>query len=791
MDTQIIYQKIRPFAPALALDALVGSSRRRTIRQICSIIFFAALLFVLTGKGGNIALGLFCISFAIVLKVYAEEFFFNSYAHDENADCSFMLASILYRCTSLHPTAVFILSPFGRWTLLRCGIDRISTQAYLSQMKNSAPLSLNLSEVRTFAQFVEELLHADTAFAQFLRESGVEKNACVAAAEWCEIRERARIQQARWWGHEQLARIPGIAKDWSYGKTYHLDRFSRDVIAEARRRSALGASFRRGEITAVENVLVRDGSANVLLVGDKANGVMDVLYGLARMMDLGTAYPEIEHKRLVLLDTASIIASSNGRTDCEQLLINVFNEAVKGGNVIVAIDEFALFVRDTAALGIELQSFLAPYLSSGSIQIIGVTNVHSFHQTIESKPELSRFFEKILLAPLDSRALVEMLESEIERVERMDGVFFTYLALKEVVDSAERYFADGSGIDKAHDLVAEVAPFVRKQKRSIIQREDVLNIVSQKTGIPLGEASEGEKAALLKLETILHKRVIGQDAAIQAISNAMRRARSGVNNSKRPMGSFLFLGPTGVGKTEAAKALAEVFFGSEERITRFDMSEYRTADALTRLIGSAGDATPGILASRLRDRQYGVLLLDEFEKTSPAVHDLFLQILDEGFFTDASGERVNARNTIIIATSNAGSDVVWKLVGEAGTETTSIQSKKPEIIDAIVERAIFKPELLNRFDDIALFQPLSAVDLEKVARLMLAKLNKRLDEKGLSVEISDELVSYLVKTGNDQKFGARAMNRVIQEKVEQAVAKALLKGEAKPGTVLRIRPEEL
>lgn len=792
MNPEHIQKKIKPFLPALALDELVGSARRRTIRQICSTVFVATLLLVVAGWGGEAMLGFFCLSFAVVLKVYAVEFFFNSYAQVEYADCSYALASILHRSLSLHPTAVFILSPFGRWTLLRCGIDRISAQAYLSQMARAAlgepkHLSLDLSEVRTFAHFVEELLHADTAFAQFLREAGVEKSVCIGAAEWCEIREKARLSQARWWSRERLARVPGIAKDWAYGKTYHLDRFGRDMVTEARRRSALGASFRRAEITAVENVLARQSSANVLLVGDKAAGVLDVLYGLARTIDLGTAYPEIEHKRLVLLETAELLAAGTDRAACERLLLEVFGEAARAGNVIVVIDDFALFVRDTASLGIEIQVLLAPYFAGSDVQLFAIADTHSYHRIIEPKGELHRFFEKVLLARLDTRAVIGMLEEEVERIETVGGVFFTYPALKEIVESADRYFSQGSVVDKAHDLVAEVVPRVRKQKRSVVERIDVLQMVEAKTGMPIGEVAADEKAALLSLESTLRERVIGQEAGIRAIGNAMRRARSGVNNPKRPMGSFLFLGPTGVGKTETAKALASVFFGSEDRIMRFDMSEYHTSDALARLIGSAASDTPGLLASRLRDQQYGVLLLDEFEKTNPAVHDLFLQILDEGFFTDVAGERVNARNTIIIATSNAGSDVIWKLIGSGA----SIEGKKTEIVDSIVERAIFKPELLNRFDDVVLFQPLVATDMEKVGRLMLEKLNKRLDEKGVSVEVTDELVAYLVKEGGDQKFGARAMNRVIQEKVEQVVAKALLKGEAKPGTVLHIRPEEL
>ena len=273
--------------------------------------------------------------------------------------------------------------------------------------------------------------------------------------------------------------------------------------------------------------------------------------------------------------------------------------------------------------------------------------------------------------------------------------------------------------DKAIDLLRELVPMVKASKLHIVTREDVLDLVSRKTGIAVSEAKGEERTKLLKLEEILHERIVGQDEAVKAISGALRRARSGISSPNRPMGSFLFLGPTGVGKTETTKALAQVFFGDEKAINRLDMSEYQRDDALSRLIGTFESGKVGVLASLLRERPYGVLLLDEFEKTSKEVHDLFLQVLDEGFFTDVSGKRVNARNLIVVATSNAGSDVIWKFMQEGKGLNKDI------VITEIINRAIFKPELLNRFDGVVLFHPLNAEHLRTIARFQLQKLAKR------------------------------------------------------------------
>ncbi len=356
-----------------------------------------------------------------------------------------------------------------------------------------------------------------------------------------------------------------------------------------------------------------------------------------------------------------------------------------------------------------------------------------------------------------------------------------------IISGAERYFVGGVMPDKALDLLSEIIPVAHKKNINYITKEDVVALIETKTGIPTGEIEAPEREKLINLEKVLHERIVGQNEAVSAISNAMRRARSGISNPNRPLGSFLFMGPTGVGKTETSKALAQVFFGSEENMLRLDMSEYNTKEGLERLIGSFDNGTPGVLVSMLREKPYGVLLLDEFEKTSKDVLDLFLQILDEGIFSDMVGNKVNARNLIIIATSNAASDIIWELM-RAGK---NLIDNKNNIINQIVSRGIFKPELLNRFDGTILFHPLDDVSLKQIAQLMVKKLQNRLREKGIQLVINDELLNFLVKEGSDPEFGARPLNRAIQEKVEKIIADKIISGEIKAGSSVTLTEKDL
>jgi len=468
-------------------------------------------------------------------------------------------------------------------------------------------------------------------------------------------------------------------------------------------------------------------------------------------------------------------------------LIKILNEVVSAGNIILVIAEFPAFVRGAERLGSDIAKFIDPYLASPHLKIIGIADTDEYHKIIETNATLRTRFERLVIKDSGRDSTLSMLENIVPVYESKYGVFFTYQAILEIAISVSRYFADVPSHDSIKEMVNEVANQAHQKKTMSITKDNVDMFIETKTGIKVGKVDIEEKNKLEHLEQLLHKRIVGQDDAVSAISSALRRARSGINNPNRPTASFMFLGPTGVGKTETVKALAEVFFGEDAPTMRLDMSEYKSYDAMDKLIGSFESGTTGVLSSLARDHSHGVLLLDEFEKASKEVHDLFLQVLDEGFFSDMSGKKINVKNLIIIATSNAGSTLIWDLFNKG----TSLQNAKDQIIQYIVSESIYKPELLNRFDDVIVFHPLIGDNVEKVARMMLEALQGRLKEKGMTLTINDLLLTYLAKQGADPKFGARSIQRLIQDKIEGKIAEKVISGEVQSGSTITLTEADL
>lgn len=699
---------------------------------------------------------------------------------------TFTVGRIFYLAKNDDYLSAFMRSETGKLILARAGISDEKIIEFL-QTHQTTPISLTLSpdHVVVLHELAQALYHDNDDFNHLLLATGLNENDFLAIVDWVVKGIEADELASRWWRKENLEKIPSLGRDWSYGVTPRLDAYCEELLNRSETfYSAYEVNFRQAQVSSIENTLARQAESNVLLVGEDETARFDVLFAFVRAVKRGTILKELAHKRILLFKSAMFLSAFKDRSALEQELVSILVEAVKAGDVILVIDDLSNLLAGGQTVGSSLFSLLDQFLTSPRFQVIAMSDLDKYHRELENRTEIVTRFETIIIPDLLPEQVVVSLLATIDQAENQYGFRFTYQALKQVVNAAESYFPSGSLVDKAQDLATEIIPWFLKTGRSFMLAADVNAFVSEKTNIPVGEITTKEQDVLLHLADILHQRVIGQDAAVTAVASTMKRARAGVLNQKRPLGSFLFLGPTGVGKTETAKALAFAYFGSEDKMMRLDMTEYQDADALDKLIGSFATGKPGVLTNMLRQNMFGVVLLDEFEKSHPDVLNLFLQILDEGIFSDMDGKKVNARNLIFIATSNAGAEKIWSMV-RAGQDPAAARD---EIINEIVNAGTYKPELLNRFDDCIIFHPLSPDELKQIAGLMLKKLAKRLEPKGITLKVTDYLAAQVCQDGANEVFGARPMNRYIQDNVEQLIADKIIEGGLKPGMTVEFLP---
>lgn len=730
--------------------------------------------------------GALYVSFSLWIIFFCSNAFFYSYyfqvpEETEGLFIDFDLAYSINKLNKQDITGSFFSLLLGSRFLLRTGIKGKLMENFLKDrtfILTADKFKCDVSDnILNLVDFVGSMYDCDPGLKQFLFSQGIQRKDLIEIAEWIMEVHAARHLLEGWWSKDSLAQIPSIGQSWSYGQTYNLEKYERVLPFSNKLRYGVRASYGEAELKELEAILAKSREGNAMLIGDDLSGQLQIISRLSQNITNNKTIPELKGKRVVVLEVDSLSSRAGTKSVFEMELINILKEATRAGNIILVIDNTPAFISSVASFGSDLSALLEPYLHSQSLKIIALSSMDRFHSMLEKNGVLMQSFEVVQMKDVSDLSTIKILENEVIKFESR-GMLFTYLALTEIATSSVRYFPNAVMPDKAIDLLSEIVPKLEAEGKTIVEKEDVQKLVETKTGIPTGSIKSEEKDKLLNLENILRTRIVGQAEAISAISNSMRRARSGIESPNRPMGSFLFLGPTGVGKTETTKALAEVFFGREGHIMRLDMSEYSSFDSLTKLIGSFESGQPGTFSSMLREHPYGVLLLDEFEKTTKEVMNLFLQILDEGFFSDMSGKKVMARNLIIIATSNAGSDMIWDVM----RNKEDLAGKKDSIVDAIISQKIFTPELLNRFDGVILFHPLGDSELRKIAEISLSKLKGRLAEKGIDLIVNDELVNFVVSHGADPKFGARPINRAISEDIEQLIAKKIIAGSLKPGS---------
>lgn len=630
-------------------------------------------------------------------------------------------------------------------------------------------------------------------------------------------------------------------------QTSYLDKYGRDLTLAAREGKLDPVIGRKKEIERIIHILSRRTKNNPVLVGDPGVGKTAIAEGLAQRIIEGKVPETLMGKRVVSLDLALMVAGASHRGQFEQRLKNTIDEVVKSkGQIILFIDEVHTIVGAGAAEGaIDASNMLKPTLARGEIQVVGATTLDDYRQRIERDPALERRFQPVLVPESTIEETFEILKGLRPNYEKHHHVHVSDDAIHAAAELSDRYISERFLPDKAIDLMDEASAKVRlaavrepenlKQieeelaqlKKTLpvedsrvaelerirkeitelwtktkmeevptVNRSDIAEVVSQMTGIPLSDLSEEEKVKLMKLEERLHQRIVGQEEAVKAVSEAIRRSRVGLKDPKRPIGSFIFLGPTGVGKTELSKALAEILYGNEDLIIRLDMSEYMEKHTVSRLIGAPpgyiGYERGGQLTEIVRRKPFSIILMDEIEKAHPEVFNILLQIMEDGRLTDGHGRTVDFKNTILIMTSNIGSDVIYnKTLGfeEPGKnpENSAYEELKTNLTGSL--KKTFRPEFLNRVDDVVVFHALTREDVRKIADLLIVQTEKLLLSQGIKVTLTEAVREWLVKKGYDPQMGARPMRRLIQHEVENRISDQIISGGFSSGDIVEISVE--
>ena len=649
--------------------------------------------------------------------------------------------------------------------------------------------------------------------------------------------------------------IPGyeMGQKVSHAKTPALDAFGRDLTKLAKDNKLDPVIGRKNEIERVIQILSRRTKNNPVLLGEAGVGKTAIVEGLAQKIVTGDIPEILKDQRIIILDLALMVAGTKYRGQFEERIKAVMDEIKRSEDIIIFIDELHTLIGAGGAEGaIDASNILKPALSRGEIQCIGATTLDEFRKHIEKDAALERRFQTIMVEPPTVDETIEILKGLRDRYEAHHRVKFTDAAIEAAAKLSDRYITGRYLPDKAIDLIDEAGARARlstmtappdvkdveekmetvkkekeqsvkgqdfekaakfrdeerklkedlvgikkewKESRSKIEPkvtdDDIAHIVSKWTGIPIVKLEEKEQSKFLKLEEGLHKRVIGQDESISVIAHAVRRSRAGIKDPRRPIGSFIFLGPTGVGKTLVARALAEYMFGDEDAIIQIDMSEYMEKFNVSRLVGAppgyVGYDEGGQLTEKVRRRPYSVVLLDEIEKAHPDVFNILLQMLEEGRLTDSFGRKVDFKNTIIIMTSNIGAETLKKQ-GSIGfksqEEEVTYQSMRSRLLEEV--KKVFKPEFLNRVDDTIVFRPLTKEDLEKIIELEIKDVESRLKDQKIIIDLTKEAKDFLVERGFDKVFGARPLKRTIQRFLEDPLAEEIIKGSYKNGAKVRV-----
>lgn len=733
------------------------------VRSLLIVVALLTILFVLIGG-----------ALFFVLWIFVPLFSFPIYQKFQRHP-KIVVEDLIKKLKYKHPAQVLGESVPGHFMFKHLGFAP-------KEMVNNAQ-AVNISEeslrISTFRQFMEILLQNNLWTEEYLRSINLKREDILAAAAWW---DKLAIEESYINEDPKLGR-PGIGLELLYGFTPTLNDYVTDLgVPNNFSHHLIG---RQTVVNRIERNLAN--GQNIILTGQPGVGKHTVLLEFANRATQGLLGQKLAYQRVLELDYSSLLAGSEDIAQKKKLLSDILTEASSAGNVILVIRDLHR-LTDSEIEGVDLTDVLESHIQKGELKVISTVSNVEYERFVSRNMRLRKYFEVIVVQQPNMSEAFEILMDAATQWEYKTNLIVTVPALRMILTGSDKYISEAPFPEKALELLDAVVAYKQSQPKSdgIINIADVQTIIAEKTGVSFNNLTDERRTQLSNLENVIHERLINQNTAVNMIAKILRSKVVGVVNNDRPLGSFLFFGPTGVGKTETAKVLAKVYFGSPEKIIRFNMAEYAGREGLERLIGSVEHNMPGVLTTAIKDNPSSLLLLDEIEKAPAGIHNLLLSLLDEGEITDAFDRTIKASNLFVIATSNAGAEQVRQLV-QQGIDGEELQKS---IVDYVMQEQTFSPELINRFDGVVVYQPLSKEHLLGVARLLTKEVVNNLKEKNINIVFSDEAIQKIVDEGYDPSFGARPMRRLVEVEIGDMIGRAILDKNIAPGLEVRIIPQE-
>ncbi len=770
---------------------------RFALWAICelSIIAWAYIIFVSHNATGHLLLLVFSIVAVMLLWYYGELDELKPESLSENNEITKLMdrrilgyikfsptPSDLAKIVSKRPGGYFFASRFAlskEFIDLMAGGNQTIDQVW---MKSIELMHVYEIEKLDSSVIVAALALSSPAAAEVLATLQLDVDDIADGLKWYQHMNQTidNYRQKRYYG--------GVGRDMSFGWAPTLNRLGTNITEFIEHGGILQRKIDTymQDIDQIIHVLSQPGRRNVTLVGPVGVGKTSLVYMLGQKLldEKSKISKELRYNQIISLDASHLIAQAQGRGMLEELLIHLLNEAISAKNIILFLDDAQLFLKDGTG-AVDLSNILLPVLEGGALKIILSLSDQEWLRLSQTNPGLAQLLNRVVVKPPDREDTIQVMQDKVLLLEGQNKVVYMHQSLEEAYKLANRFIHDQEFPGKAIKLLEAAAGF--PEQKHFITSKSIQQAVEKAFDVKVQTAdSFEERDVLLNLEQRIHERMINQSRAVKLVSDALRRARAGVRNENKPIGTFLFLGPTGVGKTELSKALAATYFGGEERIVRVDLNEFSHSDDTNRLLASGGN-DPYSLCAQIAKQPFSVVLLDEIEKAHPNVLNLLLQLLDEGTLRDSENKPVSFRDAVIIATSNAGADKIRAHIDNG----ERLEQFEESFINELIDSQIFKPEFLNRFDEIILFRPLTSEELEQVVDLLMNSLNKRLAAQKVTVSLTPEAKKLMAQAGYDPRLGARPLRRVMQRAVENLVAQKVLEGKVASGQSIQLDVPEL